>query len=108
MVLGGGQEAMKVTTTSSRAGKFEVRFYHMLYEEEIGRVKGHFGPLNTVAFHPQGTGLVLFKFTYFVVLQVALRMVTSDFMSSIPTIILLIIHCLLFNFYKINFYFTVK
>lgn len=31
-------------------------FYHLVFEEEIGRVKGHFGPINTVAFHPDGTG----------------------------------------------------
>jgi hypothetical protein len=32
---------MSVTTTSSRAGKFESRFWHKLFEEEVGRVKGH-------------------------------------------------------------------
>ena len=26
----------------------------MLLEEEFGRVKGHFGPINTIAFHPDG------------------------------------------------------
>lgn len=56
VMLGGGQEAMNVTTTSTRAGKFEVRFFHAVYEEEIGRVKGHFGPINTVAYHPSGQG----------------------------------------------------
>jgi translation initiation factor 3 subunit I len=45
--LGGGQEAMSVTTTSLRQGKFEARFWHRVFEEEVGRVKGHFGPLNT-------------------------------------------------------------
>jgi len=54
VVLGGGQEAMDVTTTSTRIGKFDARFYHMVFEEEFGRVKGHFGPINTVAFHPDG------------------------------------------------------
>ncbi|XP_004364074.2 Trip1-PA [Capsaspora owczarzaki ATCC 30864] len=54
VVLGGGQEAREVTTTSTRVGKFEVRFFHLIFEEEIGRVKGHFGPINTVAFHPSG------------------------------------------------------
>lgn len=54
VILGGGQDAMNVTTTSSRAGKFESRFWHKLFEEEIGRVKGHFGPINTLAVHPQG------------------------------------------------------
>ncbi|XP_002167671.1 eukaryotic translation initiation factor 3 subunit I isoform X1 [Hydra vulgaris] len=54
VVLGGGQEAMEVTTTSTRIGKFDARFFHMIFEEEIGRVKGHFGPINSLAFHPNG------------------------------------------------------
>lgn len=54
VILGGGQAAMDVTTTSARQGKFEARFYHKIFEDEIGRVKGHFGPLNTIAVHPQG------------------------------------------------------
>ncbi|KAJ7456282.1 eukaryotic translation initiation factor 3 [Mycena galericulata] len=40
-VLGGGQEAMNVTTTSLRQGKFETPFWHKVYEEEVGPVKGH-------------------------------------------------------------------
>ncbi|KAI5818897.1 WD40-repeat-containing domain protein [Pyronema omphalodes] len=56
IILGGGQEARDVTTTSMRQGKFEARFFHKIFEDEIGRVRGHFGPLNTVACHPQGTG----------------------------------------------------
>ncbi|RMZ90620.1 hypothetical protein DV736_g2148, partial [Chaetothyriales sp. CBS 134916] len=55
IILGGGQDAMDVTTTSTRQGKFEARFYHKIFEDEIGRVRGHFGPLNTIAVHPQGT-----------------------------------------------------
>jgi FOG: WD40 repeat len=54
IILGGGQDAMSVTTTSVTAGKFEVRFFHKIFQEEIGRVKGHFGPINTLAFHPSG------------------------------------------------------
>eukprot|EP00897_Mesotaenium_endlicherianum_P007870 jgi/Mesen1/7110/ME000369S06429 len=54
VVIGGGQDAASVTTTSSRAGKFEARFYHTIYEEEIGGVKGHFGPINALAFSPDG------------------------------------------------------
>jgi translation initiation factor 3 subunit I len=56
VILGGGQAAMDVTTTSARQGKFEARFYHKIFQEEIGRVRGHFGPLNYVAVHPAGTG----------------------------------------------------
>ncbi|KAF2773800.1 WD40 repeat-like protein [Teratosphaeria nubilosa] len=54
VILGGGQAAMDVTTTSARQGKFEARFYHKIFEEEIGRVRGHFGPLNYVAVSPDG------------------------------------------------------
>ena len=55
VILGGGQDARDVTTTSASEGKFEARFYHKIFEEEIGRVKGHFGPLNYIAVNPQGT-----------------------------------------------------
>ncbi|KAH7975536.1 hypothetical protein HPB52_003032 [Rhipicephalus sanguineus] len=54
VVLGGGQEAMDVTTSSVKAGKFDARFFHLIFEEEFGRVKDHFGPINSVAFHPDG------------------------------------------------------
>lgn len=54
VVLGGGQEAMEVTMTTTKAGKFDARFYHLIFEEEFGRVKGHFGPINSLAFHPDG------------------------------------------------------
>jgi len=53
-VLGGGQDAMSVTTTAAKVGKFDAAFYHTIFGEEIGRVKGHFGPINTLDFHPNG------------------------------------------------------
>jgi len=54
ILMGGGQDAQAVTTTSSSQGKFETRFFHMVYGEEFGRVKGHFGPINALAVHPFG------------------------------------------------------
>jgi translation initiation factor 3 subunit I len=30
ILLGGGQDAMNVTTTGGRVGKFETRFFHMV------------------------------------------------------------------------------
>ncbi|KAK4407317.1 Eukaryotic translation initiation factor 3 subunit I [Sesamum angolense] len=54
VVLGGGQDASAVTTTDHRAGKFEAKFYDMILAEEIGGVKGHFGPINALAFNPHG------------------------------------------------------
>ena len=40
---------MNVTTTGARHGNFEVRFFHRVFEEEVSRVKGGFGPCNTYA-----------------------------------------------------------
>lgn len=54
VMIGGGQDAMSVTTTNTRSGKFESRLFHMIYQTELGRVKGHFGPVNCIAFHPDG------------------------------------------------------
>lgn len=54
VVLGGGQDAMDVTTTSTKVGKFDARFFHLIFEEEFGKIKGHFGPINSVVFHPDG------------------------------------------------------
>ncbi|KAJ1562015.1 Eukaryotic translation initiation factor 3 subunit I, partial [Cladochytrium tenue] len=39
VVLGGGQDAREVTTTTAKGNKFEARFFHLVFEEEIGRVK---------------------------------------------------------------------
>jgi len=58
VLLGGGQEASQVTTTENRAGKFEARLFHLIYQTEIGRVRGHFGPINTLAFSPNGRQFV--------------------------------------------------
>jgi translation initiation factor 3 subunit I len=54
VLVGGGQDAHSVTTTGASSGKFETRFFHMIYAEEFGRVKGHFGPINGLAIHPYG------------------------------------------------------
>mmetsp|Transcript_22950 Transcript_22950/g.56547 ORF Transcript_22950/g.56547 Transcript_22950/m.56547 type:complete len:108 (+) Transcript_22950:33-356(+) len=45
---------MSVTTTSGKVGKFETRFFHLVYQEEFGTVKGHFGPINALAINPNG------------------------------------------------------
>jgi translation initiation factor 3 subunit I len=58
ILLGGGQEAMSVTTTSGKVGKFETRFFHMVYELEFGTVKGHFGPINACKYKADREPLV--------------------------------------------------
>ena len=40
--------------TSSRAGGFQARFFHKVLEREFASVKGHFGPINTIAITPDG------------------------------------------------------
>ncbi|CAN4119548.1 unnamed protein product [Withania somnifera] len=71
VVLGGGQDASAVTTTDHRAGKFEAKFYDKILTEEIGGVKGHFGPINALAFNPDGKrnlNLSCLVFFFFVLL----------------------------------------
>jgi len=58
ILMGGGQDAKDVTTTAGSSGKFESLLWHMVYEEEIGSIKGHFGPLNTLAWFRDGKGFV--------------------------------------------------
>eukprot|EP01080_Neovahlkampfia_damariscottae_P008396 gene8396-221_t len=58
IVLGGGTSSSLVTTTVARNAYFEARFFHMVYEEEIGTVKGHFGPIHALAFSPDGKSYV--------------------------------------------------
>ncbi len=67
-----------MTTTRAAAGHFEVDFYHTIYQMKMGQVKGiyyskvyteysarsfivnlypcagHFGPVNTLSFSPDG------------------------------------------------------
>eukprot|EP01039_Chlorochromonas_danica_P000142 gene144-150_t len=54
ILLGGGQDAQSVTTTSASQGKFETRFFHTIYGVEFARVRGHFGPINALDIHPFG------------------------------------------------------
>eukprot|EP01094_Clydonella_sp_ATCC50884_P017604 TRINITY_DN3092_c0_g1_i1.p1 TRINITY_DN3092_c0_g1~~TRINITY_DN3092_c0_g1_i1.p1 ORF type:complete len:344 (-),score=82.86 TRINITY_DN3092_c0_g1_i1:49-1080(-) len=54
ILLGGGQSAESVTTTRLDSSQFKVRFFHKIFEDEIGAIPGHFGPVNTVMFHPNG------------------------------------------------------
>lgn len=54
VIVGGGQEAMNVTTTSARQGRFEARFWHLVFEEEVGRMPTGFGPINSLCVAPHG------------------------------------------------------
>ena len=56
VLVGGGQEARDVTTTGGAEGKFEAVLFNMIQEKEMGKVKGHFGPLHTISWMPNGRG----------------------------------------------------
>lgn len=56
ILCGGGQEAMDVTTTAGAQGKFEAVLLHLITEEDMGTIKGHFGPMNYIRFLPNGRG----------------------------------------------------
>merc|ERR1719498_1292130 len=53
ILVGGGQSIESITVDKSQ-GKFETLFFQMIYEDCFGKVKGHFGPINTVAINPDG------------------------------------------------------
>ncbi|KAK1936276.1 translation initiation factor 3 subunit 2 [Babesia divergens] len=58
ILLGGGQSADEVTTTAASEGKFQALLHHLIHETEIGSIKGHFGPINTLTFLADGYGYV--------------------------------------------------
>jgi len=54
VILGGGQEAANVTMSDARMGKFEIKWFHKVFGDELGAVRGHFGPINTLDFAYDG------------------------------------------------------
>ena len=58
MAIGGGQDAKDVTTTKVDPSQFATRVHHKVYGEEIGKIKGHFGPIHTISFSPDGKQVV--------------------------------------------------
>jgi len=58
VMVGGGQSAHAVTTTGHGQGKFEVQFFHTIFEEKVGEIRtGHFSPINYLAISLDGTVL---------------------------------------------------
>eukprot|EP01126_Amoeba_proteus_P023145 TRINITY_DN232_c0_g1_i2.p1 TRINITY_DN232_c0_g1~~TRINITY_DN232_c0_g1_i2.p1 ORF type:complete len:216 (+),score=26.15 TRINITY_DN232_c0_g1_i2:483-1130(+) len=54
VVVGGGESASEVTLTGANTEQFKVRFFHSIFEEELGSVLGHFGPVYCLVFSPDG------------------------------------------------------
>ena len=58
ILIGGGQDAREVTTTKAQEGSFETRLYHIIFEEELAQIKGHFGPVHSIEVSPDGRSFV--------------------------------------------------
>ena len=54
VMLCGGQDAKDVTTTKQDKGGFEMKLYNVIHNENLANIKGHFGTVHTIAFHPDG------------------------------------------------------
>lgn len=58
-LVGGGQSARDVTTTGHGKGKFEIEFFHTIFEQKVGEIRtGHFSPINCVAISTDGSNFV--------------------------------------------------
>ncbi|XP_049848382.1 uncharacterized protein LOC126314449 [Schistocerca gregaria] len=62
VLLGGGEGTENVTTSNLDTRQFRTRFFHKIYEHEIGSIgssatgsKGHFGPLTTLDISQDGS-----------------------------------------------------
>jgi translation initiation factor 3 subunit I len=58
ILLAGGQEAVDVALTRVDPAQFHTRIYHKVSGDELGQVAGHFGPVNTVSYSPDGDTFV--------------------------------------------------
>ena len=54
LIAAGGQDAMSVTTTAAKQGNFHCSFFDHVFDDELGSIQGHFGPVNTLAYAPHG------------------------------------------------------
>jgi translation initiation factor 3 subunit I len=54
MITAGGQDAKDVTTTDAAAGGFEMKLFSIIMGEKLAEIGGHFGPVHTTSFSPDG------------------------------------------------------
>jgi len=54
VLLCGGQDAKDVTTSGADKGGFEMKLFNIIYNNQLASVRGHFGTVHTIAFHPDG------------------------------------------------------
>ena len=54
VLLCGGQDAKDVALTGGDKGGFEMNLFNIIHNEKLAGIKGHFGTVHSVAFHPDG------------------------------------------------------
>lgn len=61
VLLGGGESAETVTTSRLDTRQFRARFFHSVFENEIGSLAGHFGTMTSLAISPNGKMYIFLK-----------------------------------------------
>eukprot|EP00771_Trimastix_marina_P001890 gnl/Trimastix_PCT/300.p1 GENE.gnl/Trimastix_PCT/300~~gnl/Trimastix_PCT/300.p1 ORF type:complete len:362 (+),score=56.10 gnl/Trimastix_PCT/300:34-1119(+) len=56
--LAGGHDTRSITTQRHDADQFKMRIYQTVYETFLGSLRGHFGPIHSIAFSPDGNRMV--------------------------------------------------
>lgn len=54
ILMCGGQDARDVALTDEGAGGFEIRLQSIIFSEQLAEIHGHFGPVHTLDFSPDG------------------------------------------------------
>lgn len=54
VLMSGGQDARDVATTQDKAGGFEIRLHSIIFNEQLAEIHGHFGPVHSIEFSPDG------------------------------------------------------
>ena len=57
MAMGGGVAAIMAAMTGGNSG-FEAHVCNILHGNQVGKISGHFGPINSVEFFRDGRGFV--------------------------------------------------
>jgi len=57
-IFAGGQDSKNVTTTHKKEGGFEIILFDLLDDRDVGKVGGHFGPVNAISISPDGKSIV--------------------------------------------------
>ena len=46
--IGGGQDAKDVALTGNKDSSFETRIFNLITGDDLGQIKGHFGPVHSI------------------------------------------------------------